>query len=75
MLELQIDSIVKAKDEADLSLEESNKSRAALQQALHKKEGEVDREQKRRERIEKELKETTNKLNTRVRSSGRLPLK
>lgn len=70
-----MDALVKAKDEADLSLEESNKSRAALQQALHKKEGEVDREQKRRERIEKELKETTNKLNTRVRSSGRLSLK
>lgn len=66
LLELQMESVVKAKDETDLSLEEANRSRATLQQALHKKEGEVEREQKRRERIEKELKETTNKLNARV---------
>ena len=62
-----MDALVKAKEETEISLEESNKARGLLQQAVHKKEGELNREQKRRERIEKDFQETTNKLQARVR--------
>jgi len=64
---LQLDALNRSKEDVEIALEESEKSRGVLQQVVHKKEAELDREQKRRERLEKEFKETTAKLQARVR--------
>jgi hypothetical protein len=68
-----MDALLKAKDEADRGLEEARQLQQTLQHTISKREAEVEREQRRRERVEKEFKDVSAKLSNKVRGCSAMP--